>query len=272
MDRKGQLEQNEPHFDSSGFLGLIFGILLFSLTLSSSTPAAANEAPHEIVTRCFKYMRGSASVSKVTMVVHRPDWERTMEMDAWTVGESDSMIRITAPAKDKGNGTLKKGTKMWTFNPKVNRVINLPPSMMSQAWMGSDFSNNDLAKSDSIINDYDHTITDITMQNGRKVYLIESVPKPGAPVVWGLQKLKVREDGLLLSQIFFDEDLAPVKVMTTHQIEMIDDRLFPRVWRMRKVDTQKKDEFTQLYYRELEFKQNLPASIFTLSNLKRFRR
>ena len=103
-----------------------------------------------LIEASFNHYRGKASEAEVEMIIHRPTWERSMSMVGWTKGTDKSLIRITAPAKDEGNGTLKNGEAMWTFNPKVNRVIKVPPSMMSQAWMGSDFSNNDLAKSDSI--------------------------------------------------------------------------------------------------------------------------
>ncbi len=159
---------------------------------------------------------------------------------------------------------------MWTYNPKVNRVIKLPPSMMSQAWMGSDFSNNDLAKSDSVIEDYTHTITGTEIHDGKKAYVIKSVPKPEAPVVWGMQKLKIREDHILLSQEFYDEDLKLVKAMTGQQIQMLGGKLFPKVWKMQKSDV--KDEYTLLNYKELMFKQDLPDSLFTLSSLKNPRR
>ena len=83
--------------------------------------------------------------------------------------------------------------------------------------MGSDFSNNDLAKSDSLIEDYTHTIDEIATIDGHRVYTVNATPRPAAPVVWGLQRLKIREDGILLQEAFFDEDLEPVKTMTTHQ-------------------------------------------------------
>ncbi|OEU80738.1 MAG: outer membrane lipoprotein-sorting protein, partial [Desulfobacterales bacterium S5133MH4] len=172
--------------------------------------------------------------------------------------------------KDNGNGTLKKGREMWMYNPKVNRVIKLPPSMMSQAWMGSDFSNNDLAKSDSMINDYTHTIVGTEIHEGKKVYVMKSIPKPEAPVVWGMQRLKIREDHILLSQEFFDEDLKLVKAMTTLEIRMLGGKLFPKVWKMQKADT--KDEYTQLSYKKLTFEQDLPDNLFTLSNLRNPRR
>ena len=159
---------------------------------------------------------------------------------------------------------------MWTYNPKVNRVIKLPPSMMSQSWMGSDFSNNDLAKSDSILEDYVHTLEGTESQDGKKVYVIKSIAKPEAPVVWGMQKLKIREDHILLSQEFYDEDFELVKAMTGHQIEMLGGRLFPKVWKMQKAEVA--DEYTLLDYKELEFRQELPENLFTLSSLKNPRR
>ncbi|UCG67725.1 MAG: outer membrane lipoprotein-sorting protein [Deltaproteobacteria bacterium] len=204
------------------------------------------------------------------MTIHRPGWERTMTMKAWTKGQKDSIFIIIAPPKDRGNGTLKRGEEMWTYNPKVNRVIKLPPSMISQSWMGSDFSNNDLAKSDSIIADYTHKITETETHDGKKVYVVKSMPKPEAPVVWGMQKLRIREDHVFLSQAFYDEDFELVKIMTGHQIQMLGGKLFPKVWKMQKADV--KDEYTLLSYKELAFKQDLPDRLFTLSSLKASRR
>lgn len=248
--------------------------MIFLCVLSPRVRSQAEDAPTEevraLVEGMFDYMRGKASFAEVDMTIHRPDWERTMTIEAWTKGISDSVFFITAPPKDNGNGTLKKGREMWMFNPKVNRVIKLPPSMMSQGWMGSDFSNNDIAKSDTLINDYVHTLESAEIVDGKKVYLIKSMPKPAAPVVWGMQKLRVREDLIVLSQEYYDEDLELVKSMTTLEIRMAGDRLYPMVWRMQKADA--KDEYTQLDYKELEFMDELSDNLFTLSNLRARRR
>jgi outer membrane lipoprotein-sorting protein len=237
------------------------------VTLGANVDA---ENAQDIVTASVNYYRGNASIATVDMTIHRPNWERVVTIKGWTKGQKDSLFTIIAPPKDNGNGTLKRGREMWTFNPKVNRVIKLPPSMMSQAWMGSDFSNNDLAKSDSIIGDYTHTISGTETHDGKKVYVIKSMPKPEAPVVWGMQMLKIREDHILLSQEFYDEDLMLVKAMTGEQIQMLGGRLFPKVWKMQKADA--KEEYTLLHYRELAFKEDLPESLFTLSALRSPRR
>ena len=243
---------------------LIVGLALFLFAVPS-TDTMAQDA-QAIVQASFDYWRGEASVAVVEMVIHRPDWDRTMTIKAWTKGQSDSIFFISAPPKDKGNGTLKKGKEMWMYNPKVNRVIKVPPSMMSQAWMGSDFSNDDLAKSDSILDDYTHTLVGTETHEGKTVYVIKSMPKPTAPVVWGMQRLKIREDHILLQEEFYDEDLELVKAMTGSQIQMMGGRLFPIVWRMQKADVE--NEYTELTYQELEFRDDLPNNLFTLSNLR----
>ena len=223
-----------------------------------------------LVENSFKYIRGNASIATVIMTIHRPDWERTMKIKAWTRGKKDSLFYIQSPPKDHGNGTLKKSREMWMYNPKVNRVIKIPPSMMSQSWMGSDFSNNDLAKSDSFVNDYIHSIVGTETHEGKKVYIIQSMPKAEAPVIWGMQVLKIREDLIWLSQEFFDEDLTSVKIMTTLKIQLMGGKLYPKVWRMRENDTE--DRYTQLTYSSLTFKSDLPDSMFTLTSLRKARR
>jgi hypothetical protein len=85
-----------------------------------------------------------------------------------------------------------------------------------------------------------------------------------------MQRLKIREDQIWLSEEFFDEDLKPVKTMIAMEIQMLGGKLFPRMWRMRNVD--EVNSYTQLFYESLEFKSNLPDQLFTLSSLKQLRR
>ncbi|MEJ2034303.1 MAG: outer membrane lipoprotein-sorting protein [Deltaproteobacteria bacterium] len=264
MHRMEMKTESRPP-NGKGMRRLLF--LVVGVLALASLPAMAQEPDaRAIVEASVKYYRGDASEATVAMTIHRPTWERTLVIRAWTKGQKESLFHIIAPPKDEGNGTLKKGQEMWTYNPKVNRVIKLPPSMMSQSWMGSDFSNNDLAKSDSILDDYTHTIQGVKEENGHKVYIIDSVPKPGAPVIWGKQRLFIREDHILLREEFYDEDGRLVKAMTGRQIEMLGGKLFPRFWRMQKADAP--GEYTELDYRKLEFKKDLPDRLFTLAALR----
>ena len=240
-------------------------LMSLGIGLMGPPPAGAQDGA-ALVRAAFDHFRGQASQATVVMTVHRPDWQRSLTIEAWTRGQEESIFRIVDPPKDRGNGTLKKGPEMWMYNPKVNRIIKLPPSMMSQAWMGSDFSNNDLAKTDSLLKDYRHTITGQEMVEGQKVFSIESLPLPQAPVVWGLQRLKIREDGIFLRQEFYDEDKVLVKAMDCQDLGMLGGRIYPRHVRMAQAD--KNDEYTMVEYRELKFLDSLPDRVFTLDNLK----
>ncbi len=245
---------------------LAVSVLFFSLI----RPDAMAQDPLALVIAGFNYMRDKASVSLIDMTIHRPDWKRVFTIKVWTLGNKNSLFTILAPAKDNGNGTLKKGKEMWIYNPKVNRVIKLPPSMMSQAWMGSDFSNNDLSKSDSLINDYFHTIIGTEVHEKKKVYIIKSIPKPQAPVVWGMQIIKIREDNLFIEQGFYDEEMKLVKTLKFTGIQMLGGKLYPKKMIMQKAN--EKVKYTIVEYKMLSFEKNLPASMFTLSSLKNPRR
>ena len=123
---------------------------------AGATHGASEPDATDIVRRAVDHWRGLSSYSDMTMVIHRPDWERSMTMRAWTKGDDRSLVRVTEPAKDRGNATLTDDDNMWTFSPKVNRVIKIPSSMMGQAWMGSDFSNKDITRADDIVDQYAH--------------------------------------------------------------------------------------------------------------------
>jgi len=257
-------------------IGLVAGLLLVGAPIRSAAGAPPNAGAdassgsgpdgNALVRAAFDHYRGKASTGTAEMTIHRPSWERSMTMDIWTEGDAQSLVRITAPAKDEGNGTLKKGQDMWLFNPKVNRTIKLPPSMMSQSWMGSDFSNNDLAKTDSLVNDYDHRVTSTDSRDGHTVYTIQSTPHPGAPVVWGSLELEIRDDHVLLAERFYDEDGALVKTLTGSDIKTLGGRILPATLRMQKAD--KDGEWTELHYTELSFQNSLPDRLFTLTNLR----
>ena len=189
-----------------------------------------------------------------------------MRMRGWTRGEKDSLVRFVKPASDAGNATLKVGDDMWIYTPKLERVIKLPYSMMAQSWMGSDFSYNDLAKSDQIINEYTHTLVDTQQQDGHTVYTIDSVPKPDAPVVWGKERLRIRDDYIMLEESFYDQDMQIVKRMQTLKVAPLGGRPYPVLMRMTTED--EKDHWTELNYHQGSFDMTLPNYLFTLSNLR----
>jgi len=219
-----------------------------------------------LLKRAFDKYRSTSSQTTVAMTIHRPDWERRMQMKSWTRGEDDALARVLAPAKDAGNATLKLRAGMWVFNPKLNQVIKLPASMMAQSWMGSDFSYNDLSKSNDLIVNYTHRITATEKSGDHTVYAIECMPKPGAAVVWGKVTLKLRDDDIVIEQTYFDQDMKPARHMTAEKIAPLGGREYPVVMTMRPLD--QPGSWTRIETSDGKFDAANPDYLFTLSSLQ----
>jgi len=233
---------------------------------SAFPPVAGAEDATAIVRAAIEYWRDVSSFAVFEMNIHRPDWQRAITMKVWTRGNKESLVRVIAPAKDAGNGTLLLDNDMWTYNPKINRVIKIPSSMMNQSWMGSDFSNNDLAKADDLIDQYRHTLLATERHDGRKLYVIEAVPLETAPVVWGREVVKIRDDHILIEHAFFDQQNALVKKLVTTEIATMGGKAIAARERMQKTD--KPDEWTEIVTREARFGLKLTDDTFTLANLR----
>ena len=235
-------------------------------TLLGATAGAGPPNADAILRQAYENYRSTSSESTVAMTVHRPDWERHMQMRAWTRGDNDALVRFTAPAKDAGNATLKVSGETWVFNPKLNQVIKLPASMLSQSWMGSDFSYNDLSKSEDIITEYTHRLAGTSQAGGHTVWVIEATPKPGAPVVWGKVTLEVRDDYVLMGETFFDQDMKPARRMTADRVAALAGRPYPVSMTMHPLD--QPTQWTRIETSDAKFNLALPAYLFTLSNLQ----
>jgi outer membrane lipoprotein-sorting protein len=241
----------------------LFPLLLLALPAVS---VAEDRDATQIVRDAVNHWRGLTSYTEMTMVIHRPDWERSMTMQAWTKGDDRSLVRVMEPKKDRGNGTLTDDNSMWTFSPKINRVIKVPSSMMGQSWMGSDFSNKDISRADDIIDQYAHTILATSEEEGITVYRIESIPNEDAAVVWGSEVLTIREDHVVLEHAFFDQDGELVKTLRSLEIAEMGGRTIAK--RQRMVKTDEPDEWTEIAVIDVQYELDLKDSVFTLSNLR----
>jgi outer membrane lipoprotein-sorting protein len=240
-------------------------VLFLPATLLARSASATADAD-ALLKRAYDNYRAGSSTSTVTMTIHRPDWERQMSMKAWTRGDNDALVRFVAPAKDAGNATLKLADETWIFDPRLNQVIKLPASMMAQSWMGSDFSYNDLAKSEDLLTQYDHRIIGVETSNGHTVTTLEADPKPDAPVVWGKVVVKLRDDDVVTEETFFDQDMKPAKRMTSEKIASIGGRTYPVVMTMRPLD--EPGLYTRIETTAAAFNIAVPDYLFTLSNLQ----
>ncbi|HCH5091886.1 outer membrane lipoprotein-sorting protein [Vibrio parahaemolyticus] len=207
--------------------------LLFLLFTSLSYA----ESAFNIVQKSDQAMRGKSSYSEATMEIVRPDWTRSMTMKSWTKGTELSLVLVTAPAKDKGSASLKRHREMWNWVPSIERVIKIAPSMLSQSWMGSDFTNDDLINQSSIVVDYQHALLGNDSFEGDKVWVIEATAKPDAPVVWNKVTLWISQSTYLQRKVeFYDEFDERVNALTTYDVKELGGRKIATRMEMKPVD------------------------------------
>jgi len=242
---------------------------LLNTVLDKKTKACvfADENADDIVRKADEKMRGKTSQAEITIQTVRPTWKRELKLRTWAKGQKMAMILITSPAKESGTVFLKKNKEVWNWLPSIERVIKLPPSMMAQSWMGTDFSNDDLVKESSVIDDYTKSISGEAVIQGRSCYIINMIPKPEAAIVWGMIKVWIdKADYIQMRAEYYDEEKELVNVLQSYDVKMLGNRLLPARLEMTPAD--KPGNKTIMMYTRLVFDEPIADDFFTTQQMK----
>ena len=245
--------------------GLLAVIVLFNLSSVFSQDAK------DIVRKADEKWNGEkSSQATMTMTIVRPTWERTIQFKIWALEKDYSMTLITAPAKEKGQAFLKRETEMWNWMPTISRMIKLPPSMMADGWMGSDYTNDDILKESSIVVDFTHKIIGSETIDGWDCYKIEMYPHEDAAVVWGkIIKWISKDEYLMMKSEYFDEDEYLVKTEFGTDVKVMDGRKIPS--KIEIIPADKDNQKTVVVIDDIKFNVALQNSFFSQQNMKRLR-
>jgi len=206
---------------------------------------------------------GVSSHSFVTMEVKTAHWQRTLEMESWTLGRDRFLTRILEPAKERGVATLKVGNEVWNYLPNVDRTMKIPPSMMGGSWMGSHITNDDLVKGEQIDKDYSFTL----LQETPDFWRIDCHPLPDVPVVWGRIVYQIHRPTRTPEVVeYYDEDNRLVRRIRFDQLTEVEGPTLPL--RMTVLPVDKPKESTVMVYHQLHFDVDIGKSFFSLRQLK----
>jgi outer membrane lipoprotein-sorting protein len=240
---------------------------LISTPLHPSYAQTGTLTAREILDKIDDLYRGDAGTGNMTMAIVTENWSRTLTMEFWAKGKDKSLIRILSPKKEQGTATLRVGNDIWNYLPKVNRTIKVSSSMMSQSWMGSHFTNDDLVRESRMADDYTFETTFDGERDGVRVIEITCIPKPEVAIVWGKVVLSVKSEGYIpLSILYYDETMNLVRTLTFADIKNIDGRDIPM--KMTVIPSDKPDESTVVTYNEITFNLVIDDSVFSLRNLE----
>ncbi len=257
----------------SGFMAktvVMFSAFWLVMGASTEKASATELSALEIVERSDEQMRGDSSYTESTMNIIRPTWTRSMSMKSWTKGQDLSLVLITAPAKDKGHASLKRYQEMWNWLPNIERVVKIAPSMLSQSWMGSDFTNDDLINQSSIVVDYTHQLVDEEVFDGDPSFIIDALAKLDAPVVWSRVRLWISSSTYLQRKVeFYDEFEDLVNTMYTYDVREIGGRQLAT--RMEMVPADNPDHKTEMLTHSAQFDFDIGDGFFSQQQMKALR-
>jgi outer membrane lipoprotein-sorting protein len=206
----------------------------------------------------------------MTMTIIRPTWERTVSFRNWTKGSDYVLTLVTDPAREKGQTFLKRGNEMWSWNPSIERLIKLPPSMMSQGWMGSDYTNDDILKESSIVDDYIHTLEGEEVVDGYACYRIKMTARDNAAVVWGSQIRWIgKENYVFIRAELYDEEEYLVRTESGSELKEMDGRIIPT--RIEIIPEEEEGYMTVITIESIEFNRPVDDGFFSQQNMRRVR-
>ena len=243
----------------------------FVFVVSFTDLNAQSLSARDIVEKADEKFKGELSgYSVMTMTIVRPTWKRTIEFKSWAMEDDYALTLITAPAREKGQTFLKRKNEMWNYNPAINRLIKLPPSMMSQGWMGSDYTNDDILRESSVVNDYDHSIIGEEEIDGRLCHKIGLEAKEDADVLWGRQIWWIdKKEFIVMKAELYDEDGYLVRTERGMELKTMDGRFLPTLLEL--VPAEEPGNKTILKITEMKFNIDLEESFFSQQNMKNIR-
>jgi outer membrane lipoprotein-sorting protein len=244
-------------------------VLIIALCAGFAHIDALGQDALEIIRKTDAKSRGDYAEQEMRMTIVRPDWTRSLTMKSWSKGTEYSLILITAPAKEKGQVFLKRQKEMWNWVPSIERMIKIPPSMMMQSWMGSDFTNDDLVRESSVVVDYTHALLGNEIIDGTDCWKIRLDPKPDAPVVWGKVIVWIDKKYNERKAEYYDEDGNLVSTMNLSEIRMMHDREIPT--RMEMIPAAEKNKKTVVEILSATYDKTIPESFFSIQNMKMVR-
>jgi outer membrane lipoprotein-sorting protein len=220
----------------------------------------------QIIDHLDELYRSTSSHAVMTMTVVRERGTRELTMEMWSKGEDDALIVIRSPAREAGTATLMTTDGLWNYAPRADRLIRIPTGLLSESWMGSHFTNDDLMRETSYDEDYD-TELGWTEREGDRFLQVTLTPKPGAPVVYTrVLFLLTPDDWIPVREEFYDRGEL-IRYMVFDQVEEVSGRPLPMRMILRPTD--EPDERTVVEYRELELDVAVDDDMFTRRGLRR---
>ena len=141
-------------------------------------------------------------------------------------------------------------------------------SVMGQSWMGSDFTNDDMVRESSIVNDYTHRLETTEKVREFDCYKLILTPKEDAAVVWGKVISWISTtDFVEIKTEFYDEDGELVNTFNSYDIKTYGNRRLAS--RMEVIPADKPNQKTVMTVNKYDFDIAIEDSFFSQQNMQK---
>lgn len=222
----------------------------------------------EVMDKLDNLYRSKSSHGTMEMKIENARGTRDLTLETWSEGEEKALVVIRAPAREAGTATLKVDKGLWNYAPRADELIRIPSGLLSDSWMGSNFTNDDLVRETSLNKDYDTKLAWVE-DGGTKYLQATMTPKKDAPVVWDEVVYRLTADEWLPVDAKYYDRGKLVRVMTFSEIKELDGRRIPTVMVLK---PEGKNESTTVVYKKLKFDVKLDESMFSQQGLRRVAR
>jgi len=244
--------------------------LFLTVMAVSFTPPVNGQVAVPDVVQLMDYIddlyRAESSYASMRMTVVRERGTRELELESWSKGDDEALIVIRSPAREAGTATLRTEEGLWNYAPRADRLIRIPSGLLSDSWMGSHFTNDDLMRETSYLDDYDAVIS-WEEREGVSYIKATLTPKPDAPVVYSHMVFLVTPDNWVPVRTEYYDDGELIRSMSFERIETISGKKIPM--RMIIVPEDGSDERTVVEYLELQLDIPVDDQLFTRQGLRR---
>lgn len=246
----------------------IIGIaMLGGIAISMNT---ADLTAVQILKKAEQKLMSTTLIAEMDIQVIRPRWKKTMSLKTWSKGSDYALAYIVGPEKDKGTVYLKTKSNVYSYLPKIKKTIKLPSTLLSQNWMGTDMSTDDLVKLTNLTNDYTAKLAGSKKVSGRDCHVIVLTPKDEADVLWGKLELCIdKKDYIQMKTVFYDEDLEVVNTMVSSLVKNLGGKMMAS--KMVMTPANKAGHSTVVTYKTIKFNAPIAPSFFSRENMAKVR-
>ncbi|MEO0276193.1 MAG: outer membrane lipoprotein-sorting protein [candidate division WOR-3 bacterium] len=202
--------------------------------------------------------------SEIKMVLVKSEGnQKEREMKIWMKGKYKKLFVFKSPAEVKGVGFLVlSDDELYLYLPAFKKIRRIASHVKNEAFMGTDFSYNDLAKSEFTKN-YNAEIK----EENENQYVLELTPKEGSDVEYSKLIMFVNKKVFLPDSVkFFDKGKNLLKIMRNKKFNQIKN-----YWVISEIEMEnvKNKHKTIMKTIKEELDLGLSDGIFTQRNLKR---